>query len=113
MALARKHRLPKKDISRVFNQGKTVKNSFFFIKFLKNETKHLRLAVIVPSKVLKKATARNHVKRIFTETFRSGQFLKKSFDVAIVATVNIVEKQSKEIKRELEQTLNKIFGQSR
>ena len=71
------------------------------------------MATIIPSKVLKKATARNRIKRIFTETIRSGQFLKKSFDVAVIATASIVEKQSKEINREIEQTLNKIFSQSR
>lgn len=113
MALAKKYRLPKKDIDRLFKRGKTVGNSFFFIKFLKNETDHLRMTVVVSSKVAKKAVRRNYIKRIFTETIRSGQFLKKSFDVMIVATASIVEKPSKEIKRELEQTLNKIFSQSR
>ena len=111
MALARKYRLPKKDIRRVLNQAKTVRNSFFFIKFLKNETDHLRMAAVVSGKAVKKATKRNYIKRIFTETIRSGQFLKKTFDVIIIATASIVEKRPKEIKRELEQTLNKIFGQ--
>ena len=109
MALAKKHRLPKKDISRLFKRGKTVRNSFFFIRFLKNNSNCLRVAVIVPAKTAKKATTRNRIKRIFTETIRSGHFLEKSYDIAIVATTNIVGKQSKEIKRELEQTLNKIF----
>lgn len=109
MALARKYRLPRKDIEHVFKQGKTVNSSFFFIRFLKNELDHSRVAVIISSKTIKKATARNRIKRIFTETIRSGQFLKKSFDVAIVATASSVEKQSKEINRELEQTLNKTF----
>ncbi len=113
MALAKKYRLSKKDIERVFKRGKTVQSSFFFIRFLKNEVNYLRVATIIPSKVLKKATARNRIKRIFTETIRSGQFLKKSFDVAVIATASIVEKQSKEINREIEQTLNKIFSQSR
>lgn len=111
MALAKKYRLPKKDIDRIFKQGKTVRSSFFFIRFLKNEVNRLQVAVIVPNKVLKKATARNRVKRIFTETIRSGQFLKKSFDMVVVATASIVEKQSKEIKRELEQTIKNLVSQ--
>lgn len=112
MALARQHRLPKKDIERVFQQGKTVRSGFFFIKFLKNEINYLRVATIVPSKAVKKAVKRNYIKRILTETIRSGHFLKKTFDVLIVATANILEKRSQEINRELEQTLNKILSQS-
>ncbi|MDO8659488.1 MAG: ribonuclease P protein component [Candidatus Parcubacteria bacterium] len=113
MALAKKHRLFKKDINRLFKRGKTVKNSFFFIRFLRNDANYLRTAVIVSTKIVKKATARNRIKRIFTEAICSGHFLEKSYDIAIVATVSIVGKQSKEINRDLEQTLNKILGQSR
>ena len=81
------------------------------MRFLKNDIFQLRLAVIIPAKVLKKATARNRIKRIFTETVRSGQFLKKSFDIIIIATTNIVGKLPAEIKRELEQTIIKTFSQ--
>lgn len=63
----------------------------------------------MPKKVFKKATARNRLKRIITEMIRTGHFLEKSFDIAIVAAPSIVGKPSKEIKRELEQTMNKIF----
>ncbi|MBI2670278.1 MAG: ribonuclease P protein component [Candidatus Yanofskybacteria bacterium] len=111
MALAKKYRLPRKDINRLFKHGKTVRNSFFFIKFLKNNIDFLRIAIIIPVKVAKKATARNRIKRIFTEAIRSGHFLEKSYDIAIIATVDIVGKQSKEINREIQQTLNKIISQ--
>ena len=111
MALAKKYRLPKKEIDRLFKQGKTVRNSFFFIRFLKNNAGYLRAAVVVPAKIAKKAVARNRIKRIFTEAIRSGHFLEKSCDIAIVATVDIVEKRSKKINREIQQTINKIISQ--
>lgn len=111
MALAKKNRLSKKDIDRLFKQGKTVRNSFFFIRFLKNNTGYLRTAIIVSAKTTKKATLRNRIKRIFTEAVCSGHFLEKSYDIAIVTTVNIVGKPLKEINRDLEQAMNKIFSQ--
>lgn len=45
------------------------------------------------------------------EAIRSGHFLEKSYDILIVATLDIVGKQPKEIKRELEQTIKFFFGQ--
>ena len=112
MALARKHSLNKKDINLLFRQGKTVKSSFFFIRFLKNNQNHLRVAVILSAKLFKKATMRNRLKRKILEIIRSGHFLENSYDIAIVVTANILGKQSKESNRELEQTIIKIFSQS-
>ena len=109
MALARRHRLLKKDIDNVFKRGKTVKGSFFFIKFLKNDTGKLRLAVSISKKVLKTAVARNKIKRFFSNFFYSSLFLNTPVDLVIVVTTSIVEKPLKEIKREMEQAINKIF----
>ena len=109
MALARKYRLNKKDLKRIFKQGKTVANSFFFIRFLENELEHMRVAVIISSKVSKKAAVRNRLRRIIVESIRTGNFLEGSYDLAITVTLNIVEKPSKEIKKHLEQAINKIF----
>lgn len=109
MALARKYRLAKKCLDRVFKQGKTVKGSFFFMKFLKNDLGYVRIAVIVPVRVSKKATVRNHIKRAIIEKISAGHFLEKSYDVVITATLNIVGKRQEEIKREIEQTTNDYF----
>lgn len=111
MALAKKHRLTKKDLDRLFKQEKTVKNSFFFTRFLKNDVGYLRVAAVVPVRILKKATERNYLKRLVTESIQTGHFLEKSYDIVIIATLDIVGKQPKEIKRDLEQTIKKVFGQ--
>lgn len=104
--MSRKHRLGKKDLDRLFKRGKTVKNSFFFVRFLKNSLEYGRMAIIVPAKTLKKAVVRNRLKRIITDAMRTGHILEKSYDFALVITADIVGKPVKEIKRNIEQTIN-------
>ncbi len=114
MALAREYRLSKKDIDLVFKRGKTVKSGFFFIKFAENIAGHCRVAITISTKVLKKAVARNRLKRIMAETIRTSNLYNKPFDVVVVITAplsKIVENKEKEIKRELEQTIERLVSQ--
>ncbi len=108
MALARKNRLNKgSDIKRVFEEGKTVRNSFLFIKFLKNEAGYPKAAVIVSKKISARAVIRNKIKRIVFEIFRQT-INGKSVDAAISVLPAIVGKSFKEIKKELQRTINGI-----
>ncbi len=109
MALPKSHRLPKKSVELLFSKGKTVKNPFFFIRFLKNEFDHARVAAIISSKIFKRATDRNRLKRIIRQTVRENELYREPFDAIVVATQNIVGKLPKEIKRELKETIDKIF----
>ena len=71
MALARKNRLTKKkDIDAVFDRGKAVQGSFFFIKFKTNNMPESRMNFVVSTRVLPRAVDRNRVKRILSETAR-------------------------------------------
>ncbi len=108
MALARKYRLEKKDIRRVLKVGKTVRNSFFFIKFLENNSGHLKVSVIIPVRVSKKSTVRNSLERIITEALREDE-LKAPFNIVITATPTIVGKLGEEIKRDLKRTINNFY----
>ncbi len=109
MALSKEYRLSKNDFKNVFEKGETVKSSFFFLNFLKNNKGHLRLAVAVPTKVFKKAVARNKVKRMVTGVLKNSHLYGQAIDLVIIATETIVGKGLKEIKRELEQTIDKKF----
>jgi len=109
LALARKYRLDKKSLENVFKKGKTVKSSFLFLKFINNGLSHGRAAAIVSSKVLKKAVSRNKTKKIFLETMSANKILESPVDIIIVATPSILGKTSKEINRELEQTIKNFF----
>jgi len=109
MALPKDYRLNKNEFKRVFEQGKTVKSSFFFINFLKNNSGHLRLAVSVPNKISKKATVRNRIRRAVVEAVQKNNFVAQPLDLVIITTEVIVGKAAKEIKREIEKTIDKIF----
>lgn len=109
MAVPKEYRLTKNEFKRVFEKGKTVKSSFFFIKFLKNKDEHLRLAVAISTKISKKSTVRNKIRRMATEILRNSRLYVQPLDVVIIATEVIVGKPAKEIKRELEKTIDKKF----
>ena len=110
MALSKKNRLnSEKSFKLVFKEGKTVKNSFFFIKFFKNSIGHLRLAIAISNKIAKKSTTRNKLKRIVAEVLKNSRLYGQPLDLVIVATETIVGKTVKEIKGELEQTIDKKF----
>ena len=105
MALSRKHRLPKKPFDLVFKTGKTVRGGFFFVRFKGNKLGYGRVAVVVPSKVSKKSTVRNRIKRVISEVIRGSGLLEKSADLVFVVLANIVDMPFAEIKKEVEKTL--------
>jgi ribonuclease P protein component len=109
MALSKEYRLSKNEFKRVFEKGKTVKSSFFFIKFLKNNSEHIRLATAIPTKIFKKATVRNRLRRTVADVVKKSYLYAQSFDLVIIATEVIVGKTAKEIKSELEKTIDKKF----
>ncbi len=110
MALPAKHRLTaRKDIDRVFKSGKTGGGGFFFIRFLKNNLGYCRFGILAPVSVSKKATARNHIKRLISEALKEHTQNNLSLDLAVVASVAIVGKTQKEIKRDLDEAIKKII----
>lgn len=101
--LSRSYRLRKKEVDRLFRKGFTQRNAFFSLKSLVNRTNHFRLAVVIPKAQVKKATARNRLKRKIIE-----QILKlklANLDIAIVLKNKIKEEQ---LEKELKDILGKI-----
>ncbi len=69
---AQKHRLAKdKDIQNTFAYGRSFFNSFFSVRFAKTTKLNSRFTVVVSTKVSKKATQRNRIKRIAREFIRT------------------------------------------
>jgi len=110
VALPKKNRLSnKKDIDRVFKNGRTVKGSFLFIKLSDNPRGYSRFAFIVPSKYVPIAADRNRIKRVFSEEVRNGQILSgKSRDVIVFACRKITRSELDNLTKDLRGLLSKI-----
>lgn len=110
MALPKSNRLTRdKDFKNVFDSGETVKDSFLFIKFLKNESrKSSRFGIVISSKVSKKAIVRNRVRRQISEIIRNNlKRVVNSIDVVIVTNSKIVDKEFTEIEKVVLRLLKK------
>ncbi|HEX9679461.1 MAG TPA: ribonuclease P protein component [Candidatus Saccharimonadales bacterium] len=60
----RRHRLSdRRDLAVVYRRGRSVRAGPLSVRFLPNDTKHNRLAVIVSKKTAKSAPARNRIRR--------------------------------------------------
>lgn len=68
--LKKKYRLTKKEIEEVFKNGKSLDfySELFYFKYLPNTLGYSRFAVIVPKKIVAKATGRNKIRRILYES---------------------------------------------
>lgn len=81
---AKKQRLSKeKDFEKIFSSGKFIQDNFLNIRFLANNFSYRRFAVIISSKVLKRAVKRNLIRRRLLAIFRTLNF-EKCFDMIVV-----------------------------
>ena len=85
--LANINRLRKeKEIQKVFKFGKSVRSANFSVRYVPNRLNNNRFAVVVGTKVDKRATRRNALKRRMREVVRvSLQSLPTSYDIVIGA----------------------------
>lgn len=101
-------RISKKEFIYIFKEGKTVKNSFFFIKYHPNPLTHDRWSVVIPKKISKKSTQRNKLKRKITESIKKIKPLSLPTDAILFASEPILDKSQNEIKGFIEEAINQI-----
>ncbi|MFH1769546.1 MAG: ribonuclease P protein component [Parcubacteria group bacterium] len=110
MALSKLHRLTRKrDIDAVYQNGKTVKGSFFFVRFLKNDLNNARIAVIVSTKARKTNVERNSIRRKVQAVLGVDELLQSHFDILIIVVESILRKPADEIKTEIHKVIEKIM----
>lgn len=81
----------KKDIEVLMKQGKAVYFLFFIVKFRPNGLLLPRLTVVVSTKVSKKATKRNLIKRRIREIVRLNlSKVAQGYDIAIIVSPKII-----------------------
>jgi len=75
-----------REIQKVFKTGRSFKSATFSIRYISNRLNLNRFAVVVGTKVDKRATRRNALKRRMREVIRLNlQSLPNSFDVVLTA----------------------------
>lgn len=92
----------KRDFERVFNSGRSVQGKLFRLKFLKNNLNFNRFAVVVSSKVSKKAVIRNKIRRRAWATISNlDPILNGSADIVLVALADAGRADFLMIKNEI------------
>ena len=100
----------KKDIERVFKQGKGFKQGFLFLKIAKNDLTLNRFAIVVSKKISLKAVIRNKIKRRLRAATRARlNEMEQGWDTVIVAQQGLENENFEEIKK----LLNKLFAQAK
>ena len=107
--LAKKYRIRKdREFRKIYRQGRKIKEGFFSIRYLENQKPYSRFGFVITKTVVKKATARNQLKRKISETIR--QNLKKIIigcDIVILLQYIPENQKSQELERNLLKLLKK------
>ena len=109
--LKKENRLKKKkDFDAVFKECKFKRSPLFtFLGIKKNDLNCSRFGIIVSKKIAKKAVIRNKIKRRIREILRNRiKEIDRGYDVVIIPSKEIVDKNYQEIKISLERGLKKI-----
>lgn len=99
----------KKDFDNVFKKGKKIAGKLIFLKALKNKLDFSRFGFIVSLKISKKAVVRNKIKRRLRAVIKENILnIKIGLDIIIIAKPEILDKEYKEIKNDLENLLQNL-----
>lgn len=114
--LKKLHRIKKKrDFDKFFgpsfrkNKGYSAKSDHVIVKSLKNDLDISRFAFVISTKVDKRATKRNLVKRRLREIVRLRlKKIRGGYDIVFIAQKGIVERPYKELEKQVELLMNKL-----
>lgn len=94
------------DIERCQKQGSKLYSKHFLLLVLPSDTNESRLAIAVTTKIEKRATIRNKIKRRLREIFRSVRSnLRPALDMVVVARRGVQDCDFEDYKREVLGTL--------
>ncbi len=101
--LAKKFRLPIQQWMRDKNKRTiTKKGNFFIVKTAPNGLKFNRFGIIISSRILKRATQRNRLKRMIFNFIRLNKINQlSSKDVLIITQLLASQAKKEEVKKEL------------
>jgi len=107
---ARKNRLTKqKDIDAVFKEGRSSYDSLLGVKCRENQLEHSRFTVIVASRNIKQAAARNRIKRQIRALVKANlEATAKGCDVAIIVRPQAWHSPNRTLRQSLHKHLQKL-----
>jgi ribonuclease P protein component len=108
--LPRKHRLTAdKDVTRVLRKGRAVFTNLLIVKALGNDLGVVRTAVVVSTKVHKRAVKRNLIKRRVREVLQKLiPNIKIGVDMVVTAQPEAVDRSQADLGAALEYCLKKM-----
>jgi len=99
----------KAEYDRLYKRGRKINTSVFILRYLPNNLTLGRVGLVISSKVDKKATIRNRLKRQITEIIRLHHLKKLSgYDCALVCLPRIKNRSAKQLAQELQSLVSKI-----
>lgn len=107
--LPKRYRITKeKDFKKINTTGRSFFSSDFRLRSLVNKTEISRFAIVVSTKVSKKATLRNRLRRQVGEIIRDNQKkVKQGVDVVISANSKALKKDYQQLEKGVLSLLNK------
>ncbi|PIV45352.1 MAG: ribonuclease P protein component [Candidatus Nealsonbacteria bacterium CG02_land_8_20_14_3_00_37_10] len=109
--LSKNHRIrKKKDIEKIFKEGKNFRENSLVLKTVKNDLNAYRFGFIVSQKISKKANIRNKIKRRLREIVRLRmKSPEANTDNLFIALPGLEKKEFKQ----LEETIEKLFKKAK
>jgi len=107
--LPRKYSISKKkDFENIFTNGKSFFTKIIGAKYIKNDLATPRFAIVISTKISKKATVRNKIKRRIKEILHLNMQKIKNCDIIILTRNSIIDNyEYKELKNNIEYILTK------
>lgn len=107
--LAKKFRLTRaSDFRTLSGSGRPFFTQFITVKARINKRDHSRIAIVVSTKVSKKAVERNRVKRQLREAVRSVfDQIKTGYDIALYVKKSAIGQPFEQLQKDLETALHK------
>lgn len=101
--LSKKYKLKKEnDFKKVFQRGKFYQNKLIRIKVLAKQSEENRFGFVVGTRISKKATERNRIRRQLEEIVRLDlNQLKSGFDMIVFPQAEILTKDYQQIEKAL------------
>ena len=99
----------KSEVDHVFRRGKMISGGMVLLKFMPNRVAHVRVAILVGTKISKLAVQRNRIKRRLRESLQPLLLTLPSVDLLVVArTLKIADVHFLELTKECELLLRKL-----